>query len=239
MTGARRRTESFARCAVVMRSSESDVISTIILRLLKLGRQLPPTLNKPADLLRQLPLFLCRELRPHARQRRGRSGPRRSALARVFDRAVINPRNTHAASRARRGRDSPTAKVFALKCACTGLRSEQIHRNRRSDLWPNAGSPVHVRPPIAQQSDQAHAPTGGQRPGNSRHRAGDAGQRPGSERLDGLHQRHYAMIGDPTLGDAILDRVIHRSHRIELKGESLRKRQALAALGSLTNAKEK
>jgi DNA replication protein DnaC len=47
------------------------------------------------------------------------------------------------------------------------------------------------------------------------------------------------MIGDPTLGDAILDRVIHRSHRIELKGESLRKRQALAAAESLTNAKEK
>ena len=29
------------------------------------------------------------------------------------------------------------------------------------------------------------------------------------------------------------------SHRIELKGESLRKRQALAAVESLTNAKEK
>ena len=51
--------------------------------------------------------------------------------------------------------------------------------------------------------------------------------------------RWHEIIGDPTLGDAILDRVIHRSHRIELKGESLRKRQALAALGSLTNAKEK
>jgi DNA replication protein DnaC len=53
------------------------------------------------------------------------------------------------------------------------------------------------------------------------------------------HLRHYAMIGDPTLGDAIPDRVIHRSHRIELKGESLRKRQALAATESLTNAREK
>ena len=51
--------------------------------------------------------------------------------------------------------------------------------------------------------------------------------------------RWHEIIGDPTLGDAILDRVIHRSHRIELKGESLRKRQALAAAESLTNAKEK
>ena len=51
--------------------------------------------------------------------------------------------------------------------------------------------------------------------------------------------RWHEIIGDPTLGDAILDRVIHRSHRIELKGESLRKRQALAAVEGLTNAKEK
>jgi DNA replication protein DnaC len=34
------------------------------------------------------------------------------------------------------------------------------------------------------------------------------------------------MIGDPTLADAILDRVIHNAHRIELKGESLRKKRA-------------
>lgn len=32
-------------------------------------------------------------------------------------------------------------------------------------------------------------------------------------------------IGDMTLGDAILDRLIHNAHRIELKGESLRKKQ--------------
>ena len=50
--------------------------------------------------------------------------------------------------------------------------------------------------------------------------------------------RWHEIIGDPTLGDAILDRVSHRSHRIELKGESLRKRQALATAESLTNAKE-
>src|ERR1700723_513402 len=51
--------------------------------------------------------------------------------------------------------------------------------------------------------------------------------------------RWHEIIGDPTLGDAILDRVIHRAHRIELKGESLRKRQALAAVEGLTNAREK
>ena len=51
--------------------------------------------------------------------------------------------------------------------------------------------------------------------------------------------RWHELIGDPTIGDAILDRVVHRAHRIELKGESLRKRQALATAESLTNAKEK
>ena len=51
--------------------------------------------------------------------------------------------------------------------------------------------------------------------------------------------RWHEIIGDPTLGNAILDRIIHRSHRIELKGESLRKRQVLNVAESLTSAKEK
>jgi len=34
----------------------------------------------------------------------------------------------------------------------------------------------------------------------------------------------FDVIADPTFGDAILDRVIHNAHRIELKGESLRRR---------------
>lgn len=34
----------------------------------------------------------------------------------------------------------------------------------------------------------------------------------------------YEIIGDSTVADAILDRMIHTSHRIELKGESLRKK---------------
>jgi len=37
--------------------------------------------------------------------------------------------------------------------------------------------------------------------------------------------RWYEIIGDMTLGDAILDRVVHRAHCLELKGASLRKRR--------------
>ena len=36
--------------------------------------------------------------------------------------------------------------------------------------------------------------------------------------------RWHDLIGVPTLADAILDRVIHNAYRIELSGESLRKR---------------
>lgn len=36
----------------------------------------------------------------------------------------------------------------------------------------------------------------------------------------------YAVIGDNTLADAILDRLIHNTHRLTLKGESIRKKQA-------------
>lgn len=36
-------------------------------------------------------------------------------------------------------------------------------------------------------------------------------------------------IGDPTIADAILDRLIHNAHRIQLKGGSMRKKQTLDA----------
>ena len=36
----------------------------------------------------------------------------------------------------------------------------------------------------------------------------------------------HEVIGDPTLGDAILDRLVHSAYRINLKGESMRKRHA-------------
>jgi len=35
----------------------------------------------------------------------------------------------------------------------------------------------------------------------------------------------YEIIGESTLADAILDRLIHKAHRIELTGESMRKKQ--------------
>jgi len=34
----------------------------------------------------------------------------------------------------------------------------------------------------------------------------------------------HQVIGDPTIADAICDRIVHTSHRIELKGDSLRKK---------------
>jgi DNA replication protein DnaC len=36
--------------------------------------------------------------------------------------------------------------------------------------------------------------------------------------------RWHEQIGDPTLADAILDRLVHNAHRIEMRGESMRKK---------------
>ena len=44
----------------------------------------------------------------------------------------------------------------------------------------------------------------------------------------------HEQIGDPTLADAILDRLVHNAHKIELKGGSMRKRKA-----SLTQSKKR
>jgi len=33
----------------------------------------------------------------------------------------------------------------------------------------------------------------------------------------------HDLIGDPTLADAILDRLVHSAYKIELKGKSMRK----------------
>lgn len=35
----------------------------------------------------------------------------------------------------------------------------------------------------------------------------------------------HAQIGDPTVADSILDRLVHSAHRIELQGESMRKKR--------------
>jgi DNA replication protein DnaC len=40
--------------------------------------------------------------------------------------------------------------------------------------------------------------------------------------------RWYELVGNPTLADAILDRIIHKAYRVELRGESLRKPRASA-----------
>ena len=41
--------------------------------------------------------------------------------------------------------------------------------------------------------------------------------------------RWHEIIGDPTYADAILDRLVHNAHRIELIGESMRRVNKRAA----------
>ena len=38
-------------------------------------------------------------------------------------------------------------------------------------------------------------------------------------------ERWYDIIGEKTVADAIMDRLVYQSHRIELKGESMRKKR--------------
>ena len=42
--------------------------------------------------------------------------------------------------------------------------------------------------------------------------------------------RWHELIGDPTIGDAILDRIVHNAHRIQLRGDSLRRKKAQEAI---------
>ena len=37
--------------------------------------------------------------------------------------------------------------------------------------------------------------------------------------------RWHEQIGDPTIADGILDRLVHNAHRIEMRGESMRKQR--------------
>ncbi len=41
----------------------------------------------------------------------------------------------------------------------------------------------------------------------------------------------HAFIGDPTYADAILDRLVHNAHRIDLSGDSLRRKRPVATAG--------
>lgn len=43
-------------------------------------------------------------------------------------------------------------------------------------------------------------------------------------------QKWHAAIGDATLADAILDRLLHNAHRLNLKGESMRKIQSTISM---------
>ncbi|NJK98443.1 MAG: ATP-binding protein, partial [Bacteroidales bacterium] len=40
----------------------------------------------------------------------------------------------------------------------------------------------------------------------------------------------HEIIGESTIADAILDRLVHTAHRIELNGDSLRKKKKLVLL---------
>ena len=41
--------------------------------------------------------------------------------------------------------------------------------------------------------------------------------------METLEILSYEQIGDPTIADGILDRLVHNAHRIEMRGESMRK----------------
>jgi DNA replication protein DnaC len=40
--------------------------------------------------------------------------------------------------------------------------------------------------------------------------------------------RWHEQIGDPTAADGILDRLVHNAHRIEMRGDSMRKKKPLS-----------
>lgn len=44
----------------------------------------------------------------------------------------------------------------------------------------------------------------------------------------------HERIGDPTLADAILDRLVHTAHKLQLKGESMRKKRARLTINNST-----
>jgi DNA replication protein DnaC len=40
------------------------------------------------------------------------------------------------------------------------------------------------------------------------------------------HARWHEQIGDPTVADVILDRLVHNAHRIKMRGDSMRRNRA-------------
>ena len=47
----------------------------------------------------------------------------------------------------------------------------------------------------------------------------------------------HDYIGDPTLADAILDRLVHSAHKIHLEGETMRKRAAAERQNAISKSK--
>jgi len=39
----------------------------------------------------------------------------------------------------------------------------------------------------------------------------------------------HPLIGEDTIADAILDRIVHNAHRIQLKGESMRRHKKISS----------
>ncbi|PTE06177.1 hypothetical protein C9427_33300 [Mesorhizobium helmanticense] len=49
----------------------------------------------------------------------------------------------------------------------------------------------------------------------------------GSHATDDQARRYHDNFGDPTIADAVLDRLVHNAYRIDLNGESLRKQRSM------------
>ena len=49
----------------------------------------------------------------------------------------------------------------------------------------------------------------------------------------------HEVIGEPTFADAILDRIVHNAHRIELDGPSMRKTMAAKNPPTIDQTEEK
>lgn len=47
----------------------------------------------------------------------------------------------------------------------------------------------------------------------------------------------HDMIGEPTIADAILDRIVHNAHRIDIKGDSMRRKDQTVNLTPGENTK--
>ena len=48
----------------------------------------------------------------------------------------------------------------------------------------------------------------------------------------------YSIIGEKTMADAILDRIVHQAHRIELQGESMRRKRVKVPSSESINGNE-